>query len=163
MRLNESITISAAPQLVWDHVTDPAKTLDYMSGVTRWEVASDSRRDRGLGARYRMLVRVGATELGGLVEVVEFTEPSDMAWSSVTGIDQRGRWRLRELEDGRTRTELRFAYGVAGGGIAGMLSERLSAPSLSRHLRATLHQLKRQVEHQKLRDDAAASRREPVA
>jgi uncharacterized membrane protein len=161
MRLNESITISAPPELVWDYVTDPSNTLHYMSGITRWEVSGDP--ERGMGARYRMLIKVGATEVGGLIEVVEFDEPRDMAWSSVTGIDQRGRWRLRELDDGRTRVELRFAYGVAGGGIFGMLSERISAPTLSRHLRSTLHQLKRQVEHQKMRDDAAASRREPVA
>jgi uncharacterized membrane protein len=161
MRLNESITISAPPRLVWDYVTDPSNALHYMSGVTRWEVCSDI--DRGLGARYRMLIKVGATEVGGLIEVVEWDELRDMAWSSVTGIDQRGRWRLRELEDGRTRVELRFAYGVAGGGIFGMISERISAPTLTGHLRRSLHQLKRQVEHQKMRDDAAASRREPVA
>jgi len=163
MRLNESITISAPPPLVWDYVTDPARALDYMSGVTRWEVASDSRNDRGLGARYRMLIRVGATEVGGLVEVVEFTAPSDMAWSSVTGIDQRGRWRLRELEDGRTRVELRFAYGVAGGGISGLIAERISAPALTGHLRRTLQQLKRQVEHEQLRIAAAARGRAGVA
>ena len=161
MRLNESITISAPPGLVWDYVTNPSNALHYMAGVTRWEVSGE--QEQGLGARYRMLIKVGATEVGGLIEVVEWDEPRDMAWSSVTGIDQRGRWRLRELEDGRTRTELRFAYGVAGGGIAGMISERLSAPTLGGHMRRTLHQLKRQVEHQKLRDDAAATRREPVA
>ena len=42
-----------------------------------------------------------------------------MAWTSVTGVDQRGRWRLREAGDGRTRVEFRFAYGVAGAGIPG--------------------------------------------
>ncbi len=156
MRLNESITVSAPPSLVWDHVTDPTRALDFMSGVTRWEVAADSPRDRGLGARYRMLIRVGATEVGGLVEVVEFRQATDMAWSSVTGIDQRGRWRLRELPDGRTRVQLRFAYGVAGGGIAGMIAERISAPVLSGHLRRTLQQLKRQVEHEQLRVEGAA-------
>jgi uncharacterized membrane protein len=161
MRLNETITISAPPQTVWDYVTDPSNSLHYMSGVTRWEVTSDIAR--GMGARYRMLIQVGATEVGGLIEVVEWDEPRDMAWSSVTGIDQRGRWRLRELEDGRTLVQLRFAYGVAGGGISGMIAERISAPSLSGHLRRSLHQLKRQVEHQKLRDDAAAKSREHVA
>ena len=161
MRLNESITISAPRQLVWDYVTDPSNALHYMSGVTRWEVSSEI--ERGLGARYRMLIKVGATEVGGLIEVVEWDELRDMAWSSVTGIDQRGRWRLRELDDGRTRVELRFAYGVAGGGIFGLVAERISASTLSGHLRHSLHQLKRQVEHQKLRADAAASRREPVA
>jgi uncharacterized membrane protein len=161
MRLNESIDISAPPQLVWDQVTDPSTALHYMSGVTRWEV--DGEQAKGLGARYRMLIKVGAAEIGGLIEVVEFSAPSDMAWSSVTGIDQRGRWRLRKLRDGRTRTELRFAYGVAGGGISGMISERIAAPILSGHLRRTLQQLKRQVEHERLRADAAGRREAAVS
>ena len=88
-----------------------------MSGVTRWEVVASKRS--GLGARYRMLMRVGSAEMGGLVEIVECSPERDMAWSSVTGVDQRGRWRLREVGGDRTRVEFRFAYGVAGAGITG--------------------------------------------
>ena len=158
MRLNESIVISAPPKLIWDYVTDPANALHYMSGVTRWEVQGEQRI--GCGARYRMLIKVGSAELGGLIEVVEFNEPFDMAWSSVTGVDQRGRWRLRDAGRDRTRVELRFAYGVAGAGITGYLSELVAAPSLSSHLRRTLQQLKRQVEHERLRQEAARRRSE---
>lgn len=156
MRLNESTVISAPPPMIWDYVIDPANALHYMSGVTRWEVVGEQRT--GLGARYRMLIQVGSAEIGGLIEVVEFTAQRDMAWSSVTGVDQRGRWRLREISDGRTRVELRFAYGVAGAGIPGYISELVAAPSLGRHLRRSLQQLKRQVEHEKLRRDAARRR-----
>jgi uncharacterized membrane protein len=159
MRINESVVISAPPKLIWDYVVDPTNVLHYMSGVTRWEVCGEQRI--GLGARYRVLFRVGAVETGGLIEVVEFDEPRDMAWSSVTGIDQRGRWRLRELDDGRTKVEFRLAYGVAGAGIAGWLSEWIAAPSMGSNVRRTLHQLKRQVEHEKLR--AEASRRREMA
>ena len=161
MRLNESIVISAPPKLIWDYVTDPDTALHYMSGDTRWEVQGEQRT--GCGARYRMLIRVGSAELGGLVEVVEFDEPRDMAWSSVTGVDQRGRWRLRDAGNGRTRVELRFAYGVAGAGITGYLSELVAAPGLSSHLRRTLQQLKRQVEHERLREEAARRRAEREA
>ena len=156
MRLNESIIISAPPKLVWDYVTDPGNALHYMSGVTRWEVQGEQRI--GCGARYRMLIKVGSAEVGGLIEVVEFNEPFDMAWSSVTGVDQRGRWRLRDAGNGRTRVELRFAYGVAGSGLTGYISELVAAPRLSSHLRRSLQQLKRAVEHEQLRR-AAAERR----
>jgi uncharacterized membrane protein len=156
VRLNEQTIISAPPELVWDYVTDPANALHYMSGVTRWEVQGE--QTQGLGARYRVLFRVGAAEVGGLIEIVEFDEPCDMAWSSVTGIDQRGRWRLRELPGDRTRVEFRLAYGVAGAGIAGLISEIVAAPTMGSHLRRTLHQLKRQVEHEKLRAEAARRR-----
>jgi uncharacterized membrane protein len=78
-----------------------------------------------------------------------------MAWSSVTGVDQRGRWRLREIAPGRTRVELRFAYGVAGSGLIGWISEKVASPTLSAHLRRSLQQLKRQVEHEQLRAEGA--------
>jgi uncharacterized membrane protein len=106
-----------------------------------------------------MLMRVGAAEIGGLVEIVESSEPADMAWSSVTGIDQRGRWRIRRVDDARTRVEFRFAYGVAGAGIPGWISELVAAPTIGRHLRRTLHQLKRQIEHEQLRAEAERRRR----
>ena len=153
MRLNESIVISAPPKLVWDYLAEPSNYLHFMSGITRWEVTGEQRT--GLGARYRMLIRVGSAEVGGLIEIVEWHEQRDMAWSSVLGVDQRGRWRLRELDDGRTRVELRFAYGVAGSGIPGWIAELVAAPQLGGHLRRSLRQLKRQVEHERLRAEAA--------
>src|ERR1700759_3214954 len=107
MRINADRLVSAPIEDVWAIVTDPERALNYMSGVTRWEVAGDIRT--GLGARYRMLFRIGAAELGGLVEVVEFDRPCDLAWTSVTGLDHRGRWRLRETAGGRTRVEFRLA------------------------------------------------------
>ena len=160
MRLNESIVVSARPQLVWDFITDPSNALNYFSGITRWEVEGEQRTR--LGARYRMLMRVGSAEIGGLVEIVEHDAPSDLAWNSVTGVDQRGRWRLREREfdpiHPRTDVELRLSYGVAGAGLLGWLSERIAAPTVRDHLRKSLQQLKRQVEHEQLRVAAAARR-----
>jgi uncharacterized membrane protein len=162
VRLNESIVISAPPDLVWDHINEPSNYLHFMSGITRWEVEGAQRQ--GLGARYRMLIRVGSAEVGGLIEIVEWQPERELAWSSVMGVDQRGRWRLRETGDGRTRVELRYAYGVAGSGIPGWIAEMVAAPSLGSNLRRTLTQLKRLVEHERLRAEAARRRaeREPA-
>ena len=159
MRVNARISITAPAESIWEFVADPSRYLHFMSGVTRWEVAGDE--DNGMGARYRMLMTVGSADIGGLVEVVEFNPCMDMAWVSVTGIDQRGRWRLREREH-RTDVELRLSYGVAGAGLAGWVAERLAAPTVGGHLRRSLQQLKRQVEHEELRR-AAAARREAKA
>ena len=156
MRVAARITISAPPESIWEFVADPSRYLHFMSGITRWEVAGDE--DAGMGARYRMLMTVGSADIGGLVEVVEYDEPQDMAWTSVKGIDQRGRWRLRERDHRRTDVELRLSYGVAGAGLAGWVAERIAAPTVSGHLRKSLHQLKRQVEHEELRRAAAARR-----
>ncbi len=137
-------------------VSDPGRVLTFMSGITRWEV--DSEEPTGLGARYRTLMRVGSAEVGGLVEVVEWDPPWDLAWTSVTGIDQRGRWRLRTAPGGRTRVEIRLAYGVAGSGLAGWLAERIAAPAVTSHLQSSCRQLTQLVEHERLRA-AAAQRR----
>jgi uncharacterized membrane protein len=156
MRIAEHVDVAAPASLVWAQVSDPSRVLHFFAGVTRWEV--DGGRRTGLGARYRMLLRVGSAEVGGLIEIVEFAPERDLAWTSVTGVDQHGRWRLRPLVDGGTRVELRLQYGVAGGGIWSWLAERLAAPTVRGHARKTLTQLKRTVEHEQLRA-AAAERR----
>jgi uncharacterized membrane protein len=154
MRVAARTNVPAPIDQVWSFVSDPERVLSFMSGVTRWEV--EGEQSLGLGARYRVLFRVGAAEIGGLIEVVEWEEPRDIAWTSVTGIDQRGRWRLRELAKGRTRVELRMAYGVAGGGLFGWIAEQIAAPAMSAHLRRTLNQLRRMIEQEQLRESAAS-------
>jgi uncharacterized membrane protein len=156
MRVGARIDIAAPPELVWEAVADPERYLHFMAGLTRWEPAAE--RTRGLGARYRMLMRVGSAEVGGLVEIVEWDEPCDLAWASVTGVDQRGRWRLRARPADRTAVELRLSYGVAGAGPLGWLAERVAAPTVRGHLGRSLAQLKRQVEHEQLRRTAARRR-----
>ena len=158
MRLNESIVVSAPPQVVWDYVADLDNYLHFMAGMTRWEAEGDAHS--GMGARRRMLMRVGSAEMGGLVEMIEWDEPRDLAWTSVTGVDQRGRIRLRPIAENRTRVEFRYAYGVAGAGLFGWISERVAAPTLGGNIRRSLHQLKRLVEHERMRTEAADRRRE---
>src|SRR6195952_1137480 len=160
MRVGASIEVRAPAEAIWAFVDDPTRYLHFMSGITRWEVVGDE--PSGLGARYRMLMHVGSAEVGGVVEVVEHDPGRDMAWVSVVGIDQRGRWRLREVRRGGrqtvTRVELRLAYGVSGSGVFGWLAEHVAAPTVRGHLRRSPQQLKRQVEHEQLRTAAAARR-----
>ena len=85
MRVQADIDVAAPPEAVWEFIVDPARYLHFMAGVTRWEV--EGERATGMGARYRTLMRVGSAEVGGLVEIVEWDEGCDLAWSSVTGVD----------------------------------------------------------------------------
>jgi uncharacterized membrane protein len=156
MRVAAGAVVAAPIESVWTVVSDPARALSYMSGVTRWEVVSDE--PTGLGARYRMLMRVGSAEVGGLIEIVEWVQPRELAWNSITGVDQRGRWRLRPAPGGRTRVEIRLAYGVAGSGIGGWVAERIAGPQVESHLKSTVRQLARLVEHEHLRDLARQRR-----
>jgi uncharacterized membrane protein len=146
VRIEQSVTVDVPRHVVWEYVNEPANYPVFMEGLTRWEVAGELHS--GLGARYRMLLRVGSADVGGLIEIVEWQPEGDLAWSSVTGIDQRGRWRLRELDESRTRVTFRFAYGVAGGGVFGLIAERVAAPALRRRFRRSLLELKRAVEAQ---------------
>ena len=156
MRAAASTTIAAPIETVWDVVSDPEQALTFMSGVTRWEI--DGTERTGLGARYRMLLRVGSAEMGGLIEIVEWDPPKELAWTSITGVDQRGRWRLRSAAPGRTKVEIRLAAGVAGSGIPGWIAERIAQPIVSSHLRNTVRELARLVENERLRTRAAERR-----
>jgi fatty-acyl-CoA synthase len=143
MRIEASADIDATPEEIWEIVTDPEQYPRFADSITRWEAQGD--KDRGMGARYSMRMRVGTAEIGGLVEVVEWDEPCDMAWNSVTGIDQRGRWRLREQEDGTTRVTLRLAY-QAPGGLLGIISDRVASGTVRGNLRQTVQNLKAMIE-----------------
>ena len=156
MRVAAQIDIGAPADAVWAFVDDPSRYLHFMSGFTRFEVVGEQRC--GIGARYRMLMHVGSAEVGGLVEVVEHDECRDLAWTSVMGLDQRARWRLRKRAGERTHVELRLSYGVAGSGIFGWIAEQVAAPTVRGHLRRSVRQLKRQVEHEQSRSAAAARR-----
>ena len=156
MRIAERILVNAPPEAVWAVISDPESYLHFMSGITRWEVKDG--KARGLGARYSMRMRAGSAEIGGLIEVVEFDEPADMAWTSITGLDQRGRWRLRPRERGRTLVELRISY-KAPGGVLALISDQLGAPIVRRNVRLSLHALKRRVEAERMRQSRAGRRK----
>jgi uncharacterized membrane protein len=146
MRVERELVINAPRGEVWDYITDPDNYTTFFSGITRWEV--DGNRKRGCGARYRMLMHVGSAEVGGLVEVVEWEEPGDMAWTSVLGLDQRGRWRLRDHGPNRTIVMFRLSY-HAPGGLLGWLSDQLSAPIVRGNIQHALMNLKRQIESER--------------
>jgi fatty-acyl-CoA synthase len=153
MRVEQQIRIDAAPEAVWDVITDPETYTRTLAGITRFEV--EGRKQRGIGARYSMRMQVGSAEVGGLVEVVEFDSPRDMAWTNVTGLDHRVRWRLREQEDGTTLVTFRLSY-QSPGAILGTVADYVSSPMVDRNLRASLQNLKAEIE-----GDEMAERDEP--
>jgi acyl-CoA synthetase (AMP-forming)/AMP-acid ligase II/carbon monoxide dehydrogenase subunit G len=144
MRVEKTAAIDASREEIWERVADPCAYPRFVAGVTRLERKSEEP-ERGIGARYTVRFRVGSADVGGLVEIVEFEEPADLAWTSVTGIDQRLRWRLREADDGRTLVTLRLAYDAPGGLLATM-SEQVSRPMVARNLEQTLHNLRSEIE-----------------
>ena len=143
MRVAVYTEIAAPRQRVWNYIVDPDRHLEFMEVMTRWELQGAKRN--GLGARFSMRMRIGSVELGGLIEIVEFDPLCDMAWTSVTGIDHRGRWRLRSGNGERTDVELRVTY-YAPGGIMGSIADLVAWPIVRGHLRRSLEDLKHRVE-----------------
>src|SRR3954469_11487326 len=143
MRVEETTTINASADEVWDVITDPECYMRTLVGITRFDV--EGTKQRGLGARYSMRMHVGSAEVGGLVEVVEFDSPRDMAWTSVMGLDHRVRWRLREQDDGTTKVTFRLSY-QSPGTLLGTIADYVSSPMVDNNLRESLERLKAEIE-----------------
>jgi uncharacterized membrane protein len=143
VRLEERITVRAPQEKLWEFLSDTSRYPSFMYGITRWDV--DGEHPWGLGARYSVRMKVGTAHVGGVVEVVEFDEGREVAWTSVTGVDQRGRWRLRGRGPAQTEVTLRLSFTLAGGFLS-RLVERIASRMVRDNLHRSLLALKVQVE-----------------
>lgn len=142
MRVEESIRIAAPREEVWDYVSQPDCYPEFMVGSTWSPVPGEP--PSGPRARYSIEIRVRSIDLGGVVEVVEWDPPHELAWTNITGIDQRGRWILRE-RDGDTEVTIRFSYQVPGGLLA-LVASQLGRPLIQRDVHRSLEALRETVE-----------------
>ena len=139
MRLQRRVEIDADRDAVWKRVSDPASYPDFMANLERWDTVTEG--PAGVGSRYTGHWKIGSVPVGGVIEVVEFDDARDLAWIGITGITQRGRFRLRDAPDGRTKVTFRMSY-EAPGGVLGVLADWVSARQVSRTMIETLKNLK---------------------
>ena len=144
MRVERHCVIDADRDTVWKVVSDPDCYPQFMASLERWERVTDGPAKKG--ARYTVHWKVGSVPIGGVIEVSEFDEPRDLAWIGITGITLRGRFRMRDAGDGRTKVSFRLAY-EAPGGLLGLIADRVAASQVSRTMDETLRRLKDLVEH----------------
>ena len=142
MRVRARTLISSSIGDVWRVVSDPDSVPRFLASVTRWLPAGGPAR--GLAARYDVRMLVGAVELGGIVEIVEWQEPHAVGWTSVTGITQRGRICLREMPDAHTEVTMELSY-VAPGPL-GKVADVVALPLLRRQVRRSLRRLRAVIE-----------------
>ena len=142
MRVDENIEVDAERERVWRYVSEPERYGEFMEGSS-WEPVP-GEPTTGARARFSIAIEAGSIDLGGIVEFVEFEPPHELSWTNITGIDQRGRWVLRDL-DGRTRVTLRVSYQVPGGVFA-LVASQLGRPIIRRDVRRSLEALKETVE-----------------
>ena len=142
MKLSRSVLIERPPKDVFALVSDLSRGPEWFAGITRWEPRS--RRRRGVGAKFRVLAKIGSVEAGGTLVVTEWKPPRTIAWDSESGIDQRGRWRLRKSGSSATELSLEIEYTLPG--VAGWLAERLAGRVVGRDMMATLLAARRILE-----------------
>jgi uncharacterized membrane protein len=143
MRLQRGIVIDADRDAVWKHVSDPDCYPEFMANLERWETVTEG--DAGIGSRYTAHWKIGSVPVGGVIEVVEFDERRDLAWIGITGITMRGRFRLRDCGDGKTKVNFRLAY-EAPGGLLGLIADRVAARQVGRTMNQTLDNLRAMAE-----------------
>ena len=151
MRVEKNISLDASREEIWELVSEPDNYSRFWHGLTRLDRKNE---EHGCGARFAMRMRVGSADIGGLIEIVEFDTPADMAWHSITGIDHRVRWRLREADDGRTKVTLRMSWDSPGG-LLGMAADRIGAPMVARILEQTLQNLALELEDEEVREQVS--------
>jgi uncharacterized membrane protein len=143
MRVERRNVINADRDAVWKIVSDPDGYPSFMTRLERWERANDQAP--GIGARYLVHWKVGSVPVGGLIELVEFDVRRDLAWVGITGVNLRGRFRLRDAGEGQTKVTFRLSY-QAPGGIFGYIADRVAVGQVGRIAADTLKRLKKLAE-----------------
>lgn len=139
--LRQRVAIERDIDEVFALVSDAARYPEFFKGLTKWTLLSERP---GLGARYRVLMKVGSIEAGGTVRVDEWTPPERIGWAWEQGLHQWGRWILSRTSRG-TELTLETSFHLSGG-PAGLLVERLAGRTVARNLRATLLAARRLLE-----------------
>jgi uncharacterized membrane protein len=143
MRVERELTVKADRHAVWEIVSDPGRYPEFMRNLERWDPVTDGPAD--IGSRYTVHWRIGAAPVGGVIELVEYDDARDLAWLAITGVSQRGRFRLRDAGTGSTKVTFRLTY-QSPGGVLGLLADRIAAGQVGRTLAASLGDLRALVE-----------------
>ena len=143
MRVERRITLNADRDTIWKVLGDPTCYPSLLPHLQRWETITDG--PPRVGSRYTVLWKIGSIPVGGIVEVVELDKARDLAWINITGVTQRGRFRLRDAGPGRTVVTFRLAY-HSDGGLLGLIADRIAAHQVGRSLSESLKNLQRLVE-----------------
>ncbi len=144
MRIEESVSVAAPPERVWELIRDPAHYPGLLDWIETFKPQEDGS-EPVVGTRYEMRVRVGSASVGGLVEIVEYESERDIVWTSITGVEQRGRLRLRPRGENGSRLTMRVSYG-APGPLYGTLAELLSIPQINGSVKRSLQNVKLEAE-----------------
>jgi uncharacterized membrane protein len=143
MRVERRLIINADRDAIWKVVSNPDRYPSFMPNLERWETLTEG--PPGVESRYEVRWTIGSMPVGGIVEVVEFDVGRDLAWVAITGVTQRGRFRLRDAGPDGTQVTFRLSY-QAPGGLLGLIADRIASRQVGRELADTLKGLRKLVE-----------------
>ncbi|HXZ99069.1 MAG TPA: SRPBCC family protein [Candidatus Binatia bacterium] len=146
--------IEAPVEAVFGYVDDHRHTTKYMRGLTLWSPTTDLVH--GKGAEFEVVMRAGPANLRSVVHISGWTENRTIAWRSIDGFKQSGRWGFSRRGD-QTEVTLDLEYEF-GGGIAGRMLSRVAEPAFRHNLEQSVVALKQLTE--RLRP--AGARRAPA-
>lgn len=147
--VRRSVLINRDPAAVFAVLSDVDLYPTFLRGFSRWEQVGDG--PIGEGACFRVLMHVGSIDVGGVVRIVTWDEPTTIAWRSERGIDNRGRW-LIEPQAGGSRLTFEVSFELEG--PVRWLVERVTGRIVDRNVQATLLATRRVCE----RDDEPSPR-----
>ena len=93
---DEQITIDAPRERVWELIRDPADYPGLLDWVTTFEPRRRGRRTRRRARATRCGSGSARPTWAGWSRSSSTTRECDIVWTSVTGVEQRGRLRLRD-------------------------------------------------------------------
>jgi ribosome-associated toxin RatA of RatAB toxin-antitoxin module len=141
VKIRRGIAIERTPAQVFALIAAPTRYPEFFVGMTRWEPRT--RKQKGVGARFRVLMRVGSIEAGGTLRISEWKRNERIAWDCVAGLEQSGAWEIKATEGGSELT-LEIEFSLAG--PFGWLAERIAGRVVERHMTATLLAVRRVLE-----------------
>lgn len=134
--------IDAPVDTVFAYIDDYKNTTKYMRDLTKWEPAGD--KVHGKGARFDVAMKAGPKTLDSVIEMNQWAENKVIAWKSISGFKQNGKW---EFEAKGKGTEVTFDMDYDfGGGIAGKMLGKVAEPVVRVNIKKSVETLKVQAE-----------------
>ena len=153
--------IAAPVETVFAYVDDHKNTTKYMKGLTKWAPTTDVVH--GKDAEFEVVMKAGPKDLGSVVHITAWTENKTIAWKSIEGFKQTGKWVFTKKGDS-THVVFDMEYDL-GGGIAGKMLGKVAEPVVRSNLVQSVNDLKTQTEKLKSKPAAkpAAAAKKPAA
>lgn len=128
-------------------IIDDYRTVpEWMFGLTEFRPLTEL--DRGLGATYASVMKIGPKSLKSTLEVIEHVPDEVICLKSTDGVDVTTRWAFSDgAEAGTVRVDVEFDYSL-GGGLAGRALSAVVEPVVGQAVKQTERELTRRIQAQ---------------